>query len=195
MSGKGIVVQKKQHWHNYLLLNTEIAVPLIATGASINWDKSIGLPIGKWNTNQELGGVQYTDNAKILGINFATTIAQTITNTWADKIYKIRAGIKDFHIRQLDLQQRLRVCNVWLLSKIWYIAQLLPITNDQANQILTSILQYIWRGSIFRVPITTRYKKTTDGGLEMINIKAKCDALYLLRHNSDKTRTQSQHNG
>jgi hypothetical protein len=187
-----VVIQNKQDINT---LRRIIKLYTQATGASINWEKSTGLPIGRWNTNQELDGVQYTDNAKILGINFGTTIAQNITHTWTDKINKIRASIKDFHIRQLDLQQKLRVCNVWLLSTIWYTAQLLPITDDQANQILTIIIQYIWRGSIFRVPITTLYKKATEGGLDMINIKAKCDALYLLRltnqrQNSDTITAQ-----
>jgi hypothetical protein len=84
---------------------------------------------------QDLGDIHYTNNATILGIHFGPTIAQTITTTWTDKIKKIRAGVQDYYIRQLDVQQRIRVCNVWLLSKIWYVAQLLPIQDDQVNQI------------------------------------------------------------
>ena len=139
---------------------------------------------------QDLGDIHYTNNATILGIHFGPTIAQTITNTWTDKINKIWAGVQDYYIRQLDVQQRIRVCNVWLLSKIWYVTQLLPIQDDQANQIQAILLQYIWQGSIFRVPATTLYKKPTEGGLDMIHIKAKCDTLYFFRlqqqrHNPD----------
>lgn len=137
---------------------------------------------------QDLGDIHYTNNATILGIQFGPTIAQTITTTWTDKIKKIRAGVQDYYIRQLDVQQRIRVCNVWLLSKIWYVAQLLPIQDDQANQIQAILLQYIWRGSIFRVSATTLYKKPTEGGLDMIHIKAKCDTLYFFSASTTATQ-------
>jgi hypothetical protein len=40
----------------------------------------------------------------------------------------------------------------------WYAAQVLPITVKYAQQITAIIIQYLWRGWIFRVPVTTLYK-------------------------------------
>jgi hypothetical protein len=46
-----------------------------------------------------------------------------------------------------------------LLSKLWYVAQILPIPAQYARQIIAVILWYIWRGGIFRVPVSTLYRK------------------------------------
>jgi hypothetical protein len=61
------------------------------------------------------------------------------------------------------------------------VAQVLPITDIYVHQLTTTILQYIWRGWIFRLPITTLYKKISERGLGMIDIRAKCNMLYILR--------------
>jgi hypothetical protein len=67
------------------------------------------------------------------------------------------------------------------LSKVWYAAQVLPITTLHTQQITTILVRYLWKGWIFRVPITTLYKKRSEGVLGVIHIQAKCDALYINR--------------
>jgi hypothetical protein len=52
-----------------------------ATGATLNWDKTSGVPIGRWDTTQDIGGARYTETTKILGIYFGTNIGKTIDNT------------------------------------------------------------------------------------------------------------------
>jgi hypothetical protein len=50
-----------------------------------------------------------------------------------------------------------------------------------AQQIVTAITWYIWKGSIFRVPVSTLQKQKPDGGWNMIDIVAKCRALLYAR--------------
>jgi hypothetical protein len=90
-----VVIQNEQDIKS---LNAVIQLYTQATGASINWNKSSALPIGQWDTHQDIGGVKYSTNTKILGILFGTTIAQTIQNTWIDKINTIRATVHNFYI-------------------------------------------------------------------------------------------------
>jgi hypothetical protein len=123
----------------------------------------------------------YTDTATILGIKFGATIEQTIDKTWTEKIENIQGSVKDFYIRKLDIRQRKWVSNTWFLSKVWYTAQILPILDKYAQQITTVIIQYIWRGWIFRIPVTTLYKRKLEGGLGMTDTEAKCDTLYFAR--------------
>ena len=152
-----------------------------AAGARINWAKSSALPIGNWDQTHDLGGIRYQPTNKILGIYFGSTIPQTIEYTWDEKVKIIQGSIKDAHTRNLDLQQRIWVTNAYHLSKIWYTAQIVPITEQKAQQITTKIHQYLWAGNIFRVPASTLHRKKHEGGLDMINIKAKCCTLYITR--------------
>jgi hypothetical protein len=82
------------------------------TGARINWEKSKGLPIGAWNTAQNIGRQLYTDTATILGIEFCRTTEQTIDRTWAAAVRKMNGSAKDLNIRQLDIRQRIWVNTV-----------------------------------------------------------------------------------
>jgi hypothetical protein len=152
-----------------------------ATGATINWGKSSGVPIGRWDQTRDIGGARYKEDTEILGIYFGTTIGKTIDNTWQEKVQKIRHCMKDCNIRKLDINQRLRFSNTWYLSEIWYAAQIIPIIDKYAQQLTTTILQYIWRGWIFCVPVSTLYRHPIKGGIVMVDIKAKCNTLYITR--------------
>jgi hypothetical protein len=49
------------------------------------------------------------------------------------------------------------------------------------RQLNTTINWYIWKGEIFRVPLTTLTKNKKDGGWNLINIEAKSRALFFRR--------------
>jgi hypothetical protein len=166
-----VVITNKQ---DIQVLHRVISIYEKATGAKINWGKSKGLLIGRWDRNLQLRGIKYTNVAKILGIIYGADIPAT-------KIHQIEGSVQDYHTRKLDIQQRIWSCNTWYLSKLWYAAQVLPITTQHTQQITTILVRYLWKGWIFKVPITTLYKKRSEGGLGVIHIKAKCDTLYINR--------------
>ena len=49
------------------------------------------------------------------------------------------------------------------------------------QQLTTAITWYIWRGTVFRVPVSTLQLPKQMGGWEMPDIEAKCTALLLYR--------------
>jgi len=71
--------------------------------------------------------------------------------------------------------------NTFLLRKIWYTAQILPALNIYRQQLTTAIAWYIWRGTVFRVPVSKLQRPKQIGGWEMPDIEAKCPALLLCR--------------
>jgi hypothetical protein len=68
-----------------------------------------------------------------------------------------------------------------MLTRLWYVAQILPAPRLCIQQITTAVTYFIWRGATFRVPISTLQSQRTDGGLELLDIAAKCRALLLSR--------------
>jgi hypothetical protein len=68
----------------------------------------------------------------------------------------------------------------FVLSKIWYTAQIFPASKEYERQLFTEISWYMWRGAIWRVPLST-LRRTEEGGLNLIDIAAKCRALFLTR--------------
>jgi hypothetical protein len=64
---------------------------------------------------------------------------------------------------------------------MWYIAETLPVPRTYTQGITAAIAWYIWKGSVFKVPITTPQRPKSMGGWEMTHTEAKCSALLLCR--------------
>ena len=152
-----------------------------ASGAKLNIQKSKALALGSWNTSHSVLGIPYHDDLKILGVHMAKTIHQSATKSWSTLTGKIRAQAREAYSRDLSLHQRIRYVNCFILAKAWYTAQILPPPSDCIRQMNTATSWYIWRGDIFRVPLSTLYKRKDQGGWALINVAAKCRALLLYR--------------
>jgi hypothetical protein len=68
------------------------------------------------------------------------------------------------------------------------MAQTLPLPTSHERQLATKIHLFVWQGSIFKVPLSTLYRRKTDGGRELTNIAAKCRALYYNRMRTQENR-------
>jgi hypothetical protein len=70
---------------------------------------------------------------------------------------------------------------MYLLARIWYVAQVLPAPRQCIQQITAAVTYFIWRGAMFRVPISTLQSRLTEGSWELQDNAAKCRALLLSR--------------
>jgi retron-type reverse transcriptase len=79
------------------ILHRLISIYEKATGARINWEKTKGLPIGNWDRQRQLLGIQYTSVATILVITFGADIPTSVEHTWTRKIHQTHGSVKDHH--------------------------------------------------------------------------------------------------
>jgi hypothetical protein len=100
----------------------------------------------------------------ILGVTFLNTIEQTINDPWALLKTKVRAQARDSYARGQFLANRKRYVNLFLLSKIWYTAQILSAPTTYTQRLTTAIARYIWRGAVLRVTISTLQKQKREDG-------------------------------
>lgn len=49
------------------------------------------------------------------------------------------------------------------------------------RRLIMTISCYIWHGAIFRVPVSILQRRTENGGLNLIDVVAKCRVLLLTR--------------
>lgn len=152
-----------------------------ATGAKINTKKSKAMALGSWDTAVNIMDIPYQNEIKILGIKFTTSVNATTVNTWTAITSQTRALAQTMYKRDLGLEQRIRFTHDYLLAKMWYATQIVPPTPNHVRQINSAIVWYIWKGSIFKVPLSTLQREKVDGGWGMINVEAKCKALFLHR--------------
>jgi len=148
-----------------------------ASGARLNPLKSKALAVGSWCTQETVLGIAYHPHVTILCVTFWGTVEQTMKDSRARLTRKVRAQAKRAYTRGPCLAARMPYVNTFLLSKIWYTAQILPAPNIY-TQLTTAITWYIWRETVFRVPVSTLQRpKKKKGRWEMPDIAAKCTEL------------------
>jgi hypothetical protein len=86
--------------------------------------------------------------------------------SWSRVTARVKMHASGAYHRDLGPSHRILYANANLLAKIWHAAQLFPIPQQCAQQIVAAVVWYIWRGSIFRVPVSTLQRRKEDGGWE-----------------------------
>ena len=81
--------------------------------------------------------------------------------------------------RRLTLFQRATYANSTMLSKIWYIAHIYPLSLEYAKQINKVIFHYLWNGNYEPVRRATVFRTRKEGGLGIINCFIKSQVIFL----------------
>jgi hypothetical protein len=152
-----------------------------ASGAKVNKAKSKALAVGSWDPHTPMMGIPYSEGVRILGFQMYRTIKESITGSWAPLIAKMRAHAQMAYTREMDLNIRIQYVHDYLMAPLWYITQIMPPTDTMLRQLTTTISWFLWRGEIFRVPLSTLYKDKQRGGWGLVCIAAKCRMLFAIR--------------
>ena len=161
------------------------------SGAEINLNKT-KIIRNNCNINQDI--FKYVVNeAKLLGIVINKNgISRTnLSNT----LEKIKKAIFLWSGCKLDILQRVTALKTFILSKLWYILNFIHLDKDLLKLIERLSFNFIWgskREFIKREQLT---KEKKEGGINMINIKAKCDAIkvrFFLEFLSNHKRIEYQ---
>jgi hypothetical protein len=153
-----------------------------ASGARLNSKKSRALPIGRWKTFDTVRDIPYHPSQKILGVSFWNTIQTHLTA-------QVRSLARESYPRDLCLAHRIQYVYNYMLAKIWYAAQIFIVPSQTIHQLTTAVTYFIWKGAVFRVPVTVLRTSKTEGGWELIDIHAKCRALFLCRLHTQGNRS------
>ena len=97
-----------------------------ATGARLNVRKSKALAVGGWNTTTNALDVAYYPEIQVLGINFASTIEQSMNRSWTYITGKVRVQARGPYGRDLCLSQIMFFVQAYVLTKVWHTAQIFP---------------------------------------------------------------------
>jgi hypothetical protein len=128
--------------------------------------------------------IPYGEEIRILDITFQETVAGSTRNMWFTVI-KNREGLTHTnynYLQKLCLIQRDQFVCRYLLSKLWYCTQVLPITSETVRHINTMIAWFKWKGNICRIPLSTyTHLPRQERRLGLLDIIAKFHTL-LIKH-------------
>ena len=75
------------------------------------------------------------------------------------------------------LAQRVQVARKFALSKLYYVAQVLPLPNKYKRKV--SVSKFIFRGHYERLKLEELENSCENGGLALPNIAVKADSLLM----------------
>jgi hypothetical protein len=152
-----------------------------ASGARLNPRKSRALPIGRWSAPKNILGIPCQHHVRILGFLFWGTLRQTVSASWAQLVRLVKIQANDSYPRDLCLVHRILYVHVCLLTRLRYVAQVLPAPQLCVQQITAAVTYFIWRRATFRIPVSTLQSRQTDGCWALLDIAVKCRALLQSR--------------
>ena len=173
-----------------------------ATNAKINKEKTEGLWAGKWkNRRDKPHQLKWkNDHVKALGIYVGNKVGASGSKTlselnFAEQIEKIKNKMNYWRGKGITLIGRIKVLNIFILSRLWYRTNIWSITKDQLHILKTMIGNFVWKGKqgarVRQGVLNLEYEM---GGLQLVDIECKTKVqrlkriMHLLSLNDDKLK-------
>jgi exonuclease III len=150
-----------------------------ASGLKVNKDKSKGLFLGDWKgrTDNVMDINCSNDVIKILGIYFSRE--QNVLLNWEERISKLKCALLNWKRRRLTVFGRTFVLNNLILSGLWYTASVVHMPKSVESKINTLLLSFLWEDKAHLVSQSILTNEKHAGGLDLVNVSAKCASLKL----------------
>jgi exonuclease III len=150
-----------------------------ASGSALNMSKCKGLWLGKWRDRSDNPlGIKWTrDKLKINGV-WIGEIDMARAN-WDVVTTKCVGVLKQWEDRKLDILSKVAVVNSLAAATLWYIAPLFNINRISIKTLSTAIFKFVWGSKKEMVKRDVVCLPCGKGGLALINIAIKSDAMFL----------------
>jgi hypothetical protein len=170
-----------------------------ATNAKVNKDKTEALWVGNWKGRQDTPlNLKWTSGTiKFLGIVIGNKVGPNghlslCELNFAEQIETIKNKINFWKGQGLSLISRVKIINIFILSRLWYRTKVWDITKYCLESLNRIIRNFIWeekRGARVRQEVLQlEYEK---GGLQLVDINCKIQVqrtkriLYLMSLDSN----------
>lgn len=140
------------------------------TCSSVNLGKCIGLWHGEWlNTPNVFENVTWTTQpTKYLGIPLDQY--RDSTKHWGERAQEMRAQTAKWEGRGLSIFARATVCNIFLVSKIWYVMQALSCSRINVQKFHRIFAVFVWQSAYERTSRNNLFRKVRNGGLSLAHL-------------------------
>ena len=171
----------------------------MATNVKVNKDKAEALWVGHWKERQDKPlNLKWTNSCvKFLGIIVGNKVGSNGTKflsdlNFAEQIEIIKNKINFWKGKGIALVTRVKVLNIFILSRLWYRTRIWDISKNYLNTLNKLIRNFIWcdkQGARVRQRvILLEYEK---GGLQLVDITCKTNVqrvkriMHLMSLNND----------
>ena len=152
-----------------------------ASGALLNRNrKSVVVGLGTWAGRQDwpLPWLHVAASVKLYGVVVAPLFADTLKLSWERTVAGLEATLLLWRSRALPLLfQRRLVLDCYGLSKLWYLAQILPLPKLFLGRILRAASTFLWQGRLERLKWEELVRPLHAGGLGVTCVASRAQAM------------------
>ena len=139
------------------------------------------MALGLWES--DLAPFPRVDSLKILGVTFCSDLSTSLRKNWSLLVNRIHTHAIKVLSKRLSLIQRVWYSNIYLLSKMWFLAKVFPPRKLDTQAIEKFIGYHIWRNYPYRVSRDQLRLPNRRGGLSLVDTATKCTSLFLKQIN------------
>ena len=170
---------------DFLVLDEAVRKFEAVSGAILSREKKCKvLGFGTWKNEERwpLDYIKSVKEIKIFGIFVMDSYRGMIKKNWEFRFEKFQNIVKSWSPRILDtLNQRVEVLKMFALSRVYYVASILPIRKTMIKKFEKEMGNFVWRasGRVLRVPIGELVNAPEAGGLGLPCLQSMCSSLLL----------------
>ena len=127
-----------------------------------------------------LSWVKVVNNVKIFGVQLYPTYKETLENNWKEAHREVIKCLTSWNTRVLNsVFQRVDVLNIFVLPKLWYKAEALPLPAGWAAEFEKLVYAFVKMGKMEMMALQEMCNPITKGGLGLVCVRSKADSLFL----------------
>ena len=124
--------------------------------------------------------VSVADEVKILGVSYTNKKHESLDEVNSKKILEaVRGKINGAFTIRGTLFQKAFYINTIVLSKVWYVAQTIRLTDECLDVIDKRCWEFLHHGQNEKPVKALNYRQTSEGGLGLVSAKTKAKALLV----------------
>ena len=154
-----------------------------AAGALLNRNrKTLILGLGSWTGRLDwpLDWLQSAPSIKVLGFDIHPTFTASVEATWDRVLAGIRSTVGSWASRRLPtLLQRVQVLEVFVASRAWFFAQVIPLPAAAAASLNRILGDFVWAHSLARLAFPQLHRPFSQGGLGLCNPAVRAQSLLV----------------
>ena len=142
------------------------------------------LGIGKWEKRYlwPLNYVQSVEEVKVFGVFLLNSYSATLKRNWDFRYRKFEQAVYSWSSRALEhLSQRIDVLRTYALSRVFYLASVLPLSKTLGKKFEKLMGKFIWKysGKILRISLNELKLPANRGGLDLTCVNFMSRSLIL----------------
>lgn len=140
------------------------------TGSLVNWGKCLGFWHGEWqSTPDTFANVSWlTTPVKYLGAPLQ--FYKDSEPYWHEQTQETRAKADKWRGAYLSTFARATVCNLFFVSKLWYVMQVLHCSRTNVQKLHRVLAVFVWASNWERCSRTNLFRRIKDGGLGLAHL-------------------------